>query len=495
MEILLEPTSNKLMVVTHWFTLIALSALRRSDIENTLSLMKLILRSILMDLQASWRSCERQNVVEKMMISVPPKFEAKITAIEESYDLDMLTVSELTSKLQAQEQRVSIRLEEKVEGAFRVSSRSNKAGNSKQNTFRRGNFSKGNNNLTKLFFHIKERAKKDRNNTQGVQQANVFEEDQVDDEHLFMASHLDKHLDSLTWLMDSGCTSHMTLKRCLFISLDTKDNPRVNLGLGRYTRAKGRATLDMENDSYYLKLDVADASAFSVTEDDSLKSHKRFGHFNYRTLQLIYSTKLVRDMPPISEVDSKCAGCELGKVTCYLSQNKALVFSIFKSFKKLVEVQSGITLRILRTDNGGEYTSNKFEDFLQKQGVIHQVTVPYSPQQNGVSKRKKKMTIEMARSMIKLSIQHLKVFGLISYCHIPDIKRSKLDAKAKKGSTENGIWMKLKGTKIRFLNETYHDEVNIPEFDIKDTTNTDVLRTRSLVDVYESCNSVIEPES
>ncbi|GJR11258.1 hypothetical protein Tco_0793910 [Tanacetum coccineum] len=34
MKILLEPTSNKLMVVTNWFTLIVLSALRRSDNEN-----------------------------------------------------------------------------------------------------------------------------------------------------------------------------------------------------------------------------------------------------------------------------------------------------------------------------------------------------------------------------------------------------------------------------------------------------------------------------
>ncbi|GJU27135.1 retrovirus-related pol polyprotein from transposon TNT 1-94 [Tanacetum coccineum] len=32
-------------------------------------------------------------------------------------------------------------------------------------------------------------------------------------------------------------------------------------------------------------------------------------------------------------------------------------------------------------------------------------------------------------------------------------------------------------------------EVDIPEFDIKDVTDTDVLRTRPLVDVYESCNS------
>nr|GEZ40108.1 hypothetical protein [Tanacetum cinerariifolium] len=56
MEILLEPTSNKDMVgetVTHWFTLIALSALRHSDNENMLSLMNLILMSILTDLQVT----------------------------------------------------------------------------------------------------------------------------------------------------------------------------------------------------------------------------------------------------------------------------------------------------------------------------------------------------------------------------------------------------------------------------------------------------------
>nr|GEU87807.1 hypothetical protein [Tanacetum cinerariifolium] len=40
-------------IVTHWFTLIALSALRRSDNENMLSLMNLILMSILMDLQVT----------------------------------------------------------------------------------------------------------------------------------------------------------------------------------------------------------------------------------------------------------------------------------------------------------------------------------------------------------------------------------------------------------------------------------------------------------
>ena len=47
-----------------------------------------------------------QKVVEKIMVSVPQKFEAKISAIEESCDLQSLTIAELTNKLHAQEQRV-----------------------------------------------------------------------------------------------------------------------------------------------------------------------------------------------------------------------------------------------------------------------------------------------------------------------------------------------------------------------------------------------------
>ena len=44
-----------------------------------------------------------QKVVENIMVSVPQNFEAKIFAIEESCDLQTLTIVELTSKLHAQE--------------------------------------------------------------------------------------------------------------------------------------------------------------------------------------------------------------------------------------------------------------------------------------------------------------------------------------------------------------------------------------------------------
>ncbi|XP_055824477.1 uncharacterized protein LOC129893005 [Solanum dulcamara] len=62
------------------------------------------------------------KVVEKMMISLPSRFESKISAIEESCDLKTLLVAELIGKLQAQEQRssISIRDGEVAEVAFQA---------------------------------------------------------------------------------------------------------------------------------------------------------------------------------------------------------------------------------------------------------------------------------------------------------------------------------------------------------------------------------------
>ena len=53
-----------------------------------------------------------------MLISLPDKFEAKVAAIEESCDLKKLTVSEMVSKLEAHEQRFSMRMEENTKGAL-----------------------------------------------------------------------------------------------------------------------------------------------------------------------------------------------------------------------------------------------------------------------------------------------------------------------------------------------------------------------------------------
>ena len=82
-------------------------------------------------------------------------------------------------------------------------------------------------------------------------------------------------------------------------------------------------------------------------------------------------------------------------------QKKSEVFNIFKKFKNLVENQSGKSIKILRSDRGKEYNNKEFDQFYEDEGIEHQTSVSYSPQQNGVSERKNKIVMEIARSMLK----------------------------------------------------------------------------------------------
>ena len=71
----------------------------------------------------------------------------------------------------------------------------------------------------------------------------------------------------------------------------------------------------------------------------------------------------------------------------YPIKRKSDVFSTFKNFKARVELDSGNKIKCFRTDNGGEYTSEEFDDFCRKEGIKRQFTVANTPQQNGVAER------------------------------------------------------------------------------------------------------------
>ena len=53
-----------------------------------------------------------------------------------------------------------------------------------------------------------------------------------------------------------------------------------------------------------------------------------------------------------------------------------------------VEVESGCKIKILRSDRGGEYTSNEFRDYCRKNGIKQPFTIAYTPQQKGIAERK-----------------------------------------------------------------------------------------------------------
>jgi reverse transcriptase-like protein len=138
-----------------------------------------------------------------------------------------------------------------------------------------------------------------------------------------------------------------------------------------------------------------------------------------------------------------------------------------------VEKQCECKIKVLRTDNGGEYLSKYFDEYLKIHGIARQTSTPYTPQQNGVAERANRTIVEMARSMLhaqnlghefwaeavvnavytrnrcptnalssmtpqqawsgkKPCVSHMRTFGCIAYAKVPDCMRTKLDAKGTK---------------------------------------------------------------
>jgi len=73
---------------------------------------------------------------------------------------------------------------------------------------------------------------------------------------------------------------------------------------------------------------------------------------------------------------------------------------MFRNFKTRVEKEIDAYIASLRTDRGGEFTSNEFVEFFKDQGIRRQLATAYTPQQNGVTERKNRTIMNMVRSML-----------------------------------------------------------------------------------------------
>jgi hypothetical protein len=266
------------------------------------------------------------------------------------------------------------------------------------------------------------------------------------------------------------------------------------------------------------------AAMKASVNEDSWTWHRRLGHLNFASMKKMKQEEIVYGLPVIADSRNVCEGCVKGKhhrekfdqgeawrakhplelvhtdlcgpmqvesiggnryfltfiddysrmCWVYFLRNKSDTLSVFKKFKILVETQSGYSLKKLRSDRGGEYTSYEFQNYCASLGVERQLTVAYSPQQNGVAERRNRTIGEMARSMLiekgiptefwgeavntavylqnrcvtsavegktpfeaftgrKPGIKHLRVFGCVCYTLIPAALRQKLDSKAEKG--------------------------------------------------------------
>jgi len=177
--------------------------------------------------------------------------------------------------------------------------------------------------------------------------------------------------------------------------------------------------------------------------------HKRLGHCHLKSMHILKKKELTIGLPSFADHLPSCHACQFGKQNrrpfpnstwrateklqlihtdvlgpqrtpslagsryyvafiddftrmCWIFflKFKSEVAGVFQKFKNQVENQSGCKIRVLRSYNGKEYTSAEFNLFCEEAGIEHQLTAPYTPQQNGVSERRNRCVMEMTRSML-----------------------------------------------------------------------------------------------
>jgi hypothetical protein len=97
----------------------------------------------------------------------------------------------------------------------------------------------------------------------------------------------------------------------------------------------------------------------------------------------------------ITRIDNASRNCYV-----YLLKIKDEALNYFKAYKTKVENQLEKKIKYFRSDHGGEYFSNVFDLSCVKHDIIHERTLPYSPQSNRVAERKNHTLSELVNSML-----------------------------------------------------------------------------------------------
>ncbi|KAE8675254.1 hypothetical protein F3Y22_tig00111689pilonHSYRG00088 [Hibiscus syriacus] len=130
-------------------------------------------------------------------------------------------------------------------------------------------------------------------------------------------------------------------------------------------------------------------SRFSMQDYSAMLCHQKLGHMSEQGMKVLVEQKL---LPGLTNVSLTLREHCITKVRCV---------STFKIFKERVEFDSGNKIKCFRTDNGGEYISEEFDDFCRKEGIKRQFTVANTLQQNGVVERMNKTLLERTRVILR----------------------------------------------------------------------------------------------
>ncbi|XP_024164205.1 uncharacterized protein LOC112171226 [Rosa chinensis] len=371
----------------------------------------------------------------------------------------------------------------------------------------------------------------------------------------------------------NACSNHMTANKSLLIDIDTSVTPRVRMDDGNLAQSQGRGTLVVETKKgrMYIKevmivpnlaenllsvgqliehgyyVDFGDNSCAMYGKRDrtqQIAKVKMEGNSSF-PITLNYSASpsksvdvswkhlkekdMVHGLPIIQEASEICEGCAVGKQhidsfpkekAWRASKPLELIHSDVCGPMNTAthgERQSGFLIKTLRSDRGGDYNSKEFDKFCNDLGLERQLTTTYTPQQNGVAKRKNMTIVEMAKSML-----HEKGLPYVFWGEAVNTTvylMNRCPTKAVKDLTPfESLWdWKSKYVQISTLQvgednegEEFEEEAGYfqshvhspqptspqPPQSQASTPSSTPIRTRSLCDVYASCNfCVTKPET
>lgn len=122
-----------------------------------------------------------------------------------------------------------------------------------------------------------------------------------------------------------------------------------------------------------------------------------------RPLQVVHSD--ICTMPVTSNLQHKYFATFIDQYThytcVYLLKEKSELFEKFKDYVGKSEVNFNKKIQFLYIDNGTEYLSNAMKSFCSDKGITYHLTVPHTPQLNGVSERMNRTILEKTRVLLK----------------------------------------------------------------------------------------------
>ena len=156
----------------------------------------------------------------------------------------------------------------------------------------------------------------------------------------------------------------------------------------------------------------------------------------------------------------------------FFLHDKSETQGIFKKFVRRAQNEFEVKIKKVRSDNGSEFKNTQVEEFLDEEGIKHEFSAPYSPQQNGVVERKNRTLIESARTMLdeyKVSDQFWAE-AINTACHA--INRLYLHKMLKKtayelltGNKPNVSYFRVFGSKCFILNKKAKSSKFAPKVD------------------------------